>query len=96
MADKYSYYKLHKNAGTDTEPFAVKGYGEYPESSVNFGMVRIATLRTFPNEKAARVAYPQLPDDGTEWGSKYSDRELTRLPDNPPDWFDPNDAGEVW
>lgn len=82
MAEQFDYYKLHKNAGTETEPFAVKGYGEHPESSVCYGNTRIITLGLFPTERAARAAYPELPDDGTEWGSKFSDRELTRMPAN--------------
>ena len=89
---EYHDYKLFKDEGG----FTVKGYGEHPRHSVNYGMTRIVFLDAFDTEAEARKAYPQLAGDGSEWGSKFLDADLTRQPSTAPSWFDPAIAGERW
>lgn len=94
MAQEHEYYKLHKENKGDS--FTVKGYGEHEKHSVCYGLTRIVFLGSFDTEAEAREAFPQLPNDGSEWGNKFFDRELTRMPDRAPVWFDESAAGERW
>jgi hypothetical protein len=89
---EFDYFNIHNVSGR----FTVKGYGQHPKHSVCFGQTRIVFLDSFDTEAAARKAYPQLATDGSEWGNKFFDRELTRMPTNPPADFDPYYAGESW
>ena len=70
--------------------FTVKGHGEYERHSVNYGMTRIVFLDSFETYEEAAEAYPEASN-----GHKLLD-PITTLPDNPPSWFDPANAGEEW
>jgi hypothetical protein len=73
-------------------------YGTYPESSVNHGMTRRVFISSFENAEEAQEAASMV---GTTFGievevTQSSGFEKQELPLSPPDWFDPDDAGEVW
>lgn len=71
--------------------YGVYRYDVFPEYSVLAGQVRRAFLDSFPTLTEAQAAYPSA-----EWhgpGSGY--REIV-IPNEPPEWFDPADAGENW
>jgi hypothetical protein len=91
---EFDYYKIHKESGSSR--CVVKGYGQHPKHSVCYPNTRVVFLDSFATEYDARKAYPMLPSDGTEWSSKFFDRELTRMPTSPPADFDPYYAGESW
>lgn len=90
---EFHYYKLFHD---DQLGFIVKGYGDHPKSSVCYPMIRIVFLDSFPTEAEARIAFPQLAEGFSGWGSKILDDDMTRMPGTAPGWFDPADAGEVW
>ena len=73
------------------DEYGVYEYGEYEPWSVLAGQEKRSFLDSFPTLKAAQAAYPDAQWSGE--GSGY--REIT-IPHDPPDWFDPDDAGEVW
>ena len=69
--------------------YGVYDYGEYEPWSVLAGQERRSLLGSFPTLEEARTAYP----DAEYGGSGY--REVY-IPQAPPEWFDPLDAGEHW
>jgi hypothetical protein len=70
--------------------YGVYAYGTYPESSVLAGQERRSFINSFPSLAAAQAAYPTAEwVDGTAWHPIV-------IPENPPDWFDPEIAGESW
>ena len=89
---KHDYYQIY-NEG---DSYTVKGHGQHPKHSVCYGQTRIVFLGNYDTEAEARAAFPQLPTDGSEWGNKFIDKDLTRMPSVAPAWFDPMDAGERW
>ena len=90
--EQFDYYQLHR----EQDDWVVKGYGQYPKHSVNYGMTRIVFLDSFDTEGEARKAYPQLGDFGENYGSKFIDDGLKHVPSVAPDWFDEAAAGERW
>jgi len=89
---KYDYVKLYpERDGT----FTLKGFGTYPRHSVNFGMTRIVFLGCYDSEADAQADYPELGDDGSQYGSKWLEPNQS-LPLNPPQDFDPTYCGERW
>lgn len=72
------------------DEYGVYEYGTYPESSVLAGQERRSCLGTFPTLAEARAEFPAA--EYTD-GSGY--REI-HIPEAPPDWFDPEAAGERW
>jgi hypothetical protein len=79
------------NEYTHKPVFHVKGYGEYPDSSVLAGQPRRVHLDTFDTLEEAQAAYPF---SSTEDGPRHVPDPV--MPSSPPDWFDPLDAGESW
>jgi hypothetical protein len=83
-----------------TGGYAVYEHGEYPEGSVLAGQYRRTLRGLFPTIAEARSWHPmaEVLDHGTKpWrmGNETLE-ELSGLPECPPDWFDPMDAGESW
>jgi hypothetical protein len=73
------------------DEYGVYEYDEYPDGSVLAGQPRRTSLGAFATLAEARAAHP-----GAGWhgaGSGYVDRPI---PAGPPEWFDPDAAGEVW
>jgi hypothetical protein len=82
-----------RNPMTGQMQFAVYGHGVYEESSVLAGQYRRVFLDWFSSQEEAVKAYPW----GEVQGSLLPTAEIVdRLPDCPPDWFDPGAAGEAW
>lgn len=71
------------------DEYGVYKYDEYPESSVLAGQERRTFLDSFSTLAEAKAAYP----DATESANGY--REIV-IPETPPEWFDPANAGETW
>jgi len=83
--NKYDYYKLHVTGHEgDSGRYVVKGYGTYEKYSVLAGQTKITFLDSFATEAAAREAYPDLANDGTEYSNRYLDPVNTfdHLPDD--------------
>jgi len=99
MSD-YDYYTIEPYADPFGGPggVAVYGHGTYPDSSVLAGQSRRAFLDSFPTVEEARAEWPHadvLDHSSKVWrGSSLV--EISGLPECPPDWFDPADAGETW
>jgi hypothetical protein len=72
------------------DEYGVYEYDEFPPSSVLAGQTRRRFLASFSKLEDAQKAYPDA-----EWinGSAY---EPVYLPDEPPEWFNPANAGESW
>lgn len=82
------------------EPAEMGGYevyehSEYEASSVLAGRPKRSYLKHFDSLDAAIEAYPQADvRGGSSRIEGYNARDL--MPTEPPDWFDPLDAGEAW
>lgn len=72
------------------DEYGVYEYGEYEPWSVLAGQERRSFLDSFPTLEAARAAFPDA-----EYGAGSGYREVF-IPQSPPEWFDPMDAGEAW
>jgi hypothetical protein len=72
------------------DEFGVYEYGVYPEGSVLAGQEKRSLKDRFPTLEEAREAYPAATVAN---GSLYL--EIT-IPESPPEWFDPELAGERW
>ena len=73
------------------DEYGVYEYGTYPDSSVLAGQERRSFIDRFPTLEEAKAAYPSAEYSGE--GSGY--REV-HIPETPPSWFDPANAGESW
>lgn len=73
---KFDYYTLRHSqyGGVD-----VLGWGTYPESSVLAGQAMKVFLDNFPDEDAARKAYPQAGSFSSKWTEP--EVSLAHLPD---------------
>lgn len=71
--------------------YGVYQYGIYPNSSVLHGQQKRSFLGSYGTLEEAQAAYPEA-----EWDGGASNRMPVHIPDNPPGWFDPLDAGESW
>lgn len=74
----------------ETNEWAVYSHGEYEEWSVLAGQPRRVFLDSFPSVEEAIAKYPLAQV------LNYSTKVQHYMPDTPPDWFDPLDAGEEW
>jgi hypothetical protein len=72
------------------DEYGVYEYGIYPESSVLAGQERRSFIDSFPTLAEAQSAYPDA-----EWQDGSGYREIV-IPHEPPEWFDPGNAGETW
>jgi len=72
------------------DEFGVYEYGVHPEGSVLAGQERRILRDRFDRLEDARAAYPAAQVAG---GSLY--RKI-HIPESPPEWFDPEAAGETW
>ena len=74
-ARSFGYYKLRagRYGGVD-----VLGFGTYPESSVLAGQTSKTFLDNFPDEAAAKAAYPQAEGFTSHWTEPQV--SLTHLP----------------
>ena len=70
--------------------WSVYGHGTYEEWSVLAGQERRAFLDGFATIEEAKEAYPDAEVLGH---TSYVEH---KMPDVPPDWFDPDYAGETW
>lgn len=73
------------------DKYGVYRYDAYPRGSVLEGQERRSALDQFGTLEEAKAAYPNAEWDGG--GCGY--REVL-IPESPPDWFDPMNAGESW
>jgi hypothetical protein len=73
------------------DEYGVYEYGVYPDSSVLAGQERRSFVDSFPTLAEAKASYPNAEYNGE--GSGY--REVY-IPESPPYWFDPANAGEQW
>lgn len=71
--------------------YGVYRYDTYPESSVLAGQERRSFIDSFPTLAEAQAEYPEAEWNGD--GTGY--REIV-IPRDPPEWFDPANAGETW
>jgi hypothetical protein len=74
------------------EEYGVYRYGTYERSSVLAGQQKRSFVDSFETLAEARENYPQARWDG-EGGSQAVP---VFIPEQPPEWFDPADAGEHW
>ena len=68
--------------------FVVYGLGEYESWSVLAGQTARIFLDSYPSREEAEVAHPEAVVGYLPPAAEPSV--------NPPSWFDPLDAGEVW
>jgi len=73
----------------EEDGYCLFGYGEYEESSVLAGQFRRARLEFYDAEEQAKK------DTGLNV-SESAAYVCARVPDCPPEGWDPMDAGEVW
>jgi hypothetical protein len=69
----------------------VYGWGTYGSNSVLEGQQRRVFLDAFKTREEAEIKYPNA--DPLDLPSTPPHPPM---PETPPDWFDPADAGEVW
>lgn len=74
----------------DGETYAVYRYDEYPESSVLAGQPR----RTFVDQSTDLEQLKRDHPNATV--TEASGYVPVNIPDSPPPWFDPENAGETW
>jgi hypothetical protein len=72
------------------DEYGVYRYDTYPDSSVLAGQERRSFLGSFPTLAEAQAEFPDA-----EWADGSGYRQIN-IPDTPPDWFDPANAGEQW
>lgn len=90
MIDKIEYYTIEPDPDGG---FWLVAHGEYGRGSVLEGQHMRQLVTHYDTAEAAQAANPgaEILDHSTRnpWAG-------TSLPDTPPDWFDPLDAGEEW
>lgn len=75
--------------------FEVYEHGTYPKSSVLAGCPRRSFMDWFRTMEAAKEKFPDAEVlEGSSKMDGYNSGDL--MPSEPPSWFDPADAGEVW
>jgi hypothetical protein len=72
--------------------FTVYEHGTYEETSVLAGMPSRTWRQAFDTIEETKEAYPEAQVSG----STKMDYAGVELPQSPPDWFDPANAGETW
>ena len=72
------------------QKYGVYKYGIYPSHSVLAGQESRTFLNDFETLEEAQTAYPEAE---VADGSRY---QKVFIPQTPPDWFEPVDAGERW
>ena len=92
MKTVFDYYTIEPsyNDYGNVDGWWVIGWGEYEESSVLAGQTQKARLKCYDNFYKAQEDYP---DAELMIGPSINP---ARVPDCPPEGFDPADAGEVW
>lgn len=73
------------------DEYGVYRYDEYPDGSVLAGRQRRTFLDSFDTLAEARAAHP-----GAAWHGAMSGYVDQPIPASPPEWFDPEAAGETW
>ena len=83
--------------------FAAFGHGVYPKNSILEGQAQRTWLQWYETVEEAEADWPHaetvLADAPSTLGSILrgeSLADLSGLPETPPAWFDPRDAGERW
>jgi len=78
--------------------YAVYGHGTYKHSSVLAGQARRSFQDAFDSVEEALQEYPEAEVRGGSTKVRYGTTlaQLSGLPETPPSWFDPMDAGETW
>jgi hypothetical protein len=81
--------------GTRRDEYAIYEYGEYESWSVLAGQEKRSFIASFETLEFAREQYPEAATDG---GKAFPPRMVgpAYIPVEPPEWFDPMDAGEHW
>jgi hypothetical protein len=81
--------------GSRRDEYAVYEYGEYEPWSVLAGQERRSFIDSYETLKEARLNHPEADTDG---GNAFPPNAIGPLyiPRDPPEWFDPMDAGEAW
>ncbi len=79
--------------GEPKEQHEVYAHGTYPDSSVLAGQYRRVCLAVYSTLQEAQEAYPWAEVQG---GLLPASWVAPRVPQSPPAWFDPADAGENW
>ncbi len=87
--DTYIEFPSVHNTFT-TEAYGVFEYGTYPRGTVLEGQERRSCLGEYKTLIEAQADHP-----GAIWANGSGYREIP-IPVNPPEWFDPADAGESW
>ena len=87
--DRHTIEPDHQNGG-----FSVYGHGTYERSSVLAGRPKRCYLEGFDTEAEAVAKYPDADCVGSSKVDGYNSGDL--MPQSPPSWFDPMDAGEAW
>jgi hypothetical protein len=72
------------------DEFGVYEYGVYPHGSVLAGQEKRTLLDRFDSLDEAKGIYPHAEVSA---GSLYHE---IHIPECPPEWFDPEAAGETW
>lgn len=78
------------NSQETRDEYAVYEYGTYEKSSVLAGQEKRSFRDSFPTLAEAQANYPTA-----EWWAGSGYREIV-IPHEPPEWFDPANAGETW
>lgn len=86
-------YGIYDNQPTGR--WTVYVHGEYDYPSVLEGRTGRVFLDTYDTVEQAKASVPDGADCQVHEGSTKHFHN-TELPDTPPDWFDPMDAGEEW
>ena len=79
----------------DGDGFWLVAHGTYPESSVLAGESSRTLTKWYATEEEAKAAHPYAEVIGHITGDPFA-HMYNPLPESPPSWFDPANAGEVW
>lgn len=92
MSEQFEYLTIEEASGelARSGGFSVYGHGVWPKGSVLEGEPKRAFLGLFPTAAEAQRAFPDA--EVIEGNSRVE----IRISKEPPAWFDPMDAGEVW
>lgn len=74
------------------QKYGVYQYDTYPDHLVLGGQERRSFIHDYDTLEEAQKNHPEASWDG-EGGCGYRE---PHIPLNPPDWFDPMNAGEAW
>lgn len=93
-------YPAVTSGGSRRDEYAVYEYGEYEPWSVLAGQEKRSFVGSYETLAEAMLMHPEAETQRNEDGARFAfPPHMTGpayIPKEPPEWFDPLDAGEAW